>query len=224
MPSAALSFDIARACERLHDGPSAVRWYRDYLRRTGGAAPDRQQVERRIAQLTAASPPATSQRLSVATHPEGAVLDVRVAPSGKKAPEASGEAPSTREKELAPGSQPARSDERAKPSDRGALQTTGYVVAGFGGAAVAGGVVFELLRRGSGSDGAPATPGANGPVADTAAERQELAARVLVASGAVLLATGGVLLVLGSRTVEQRPQVVAACLPGGCAATFRGKF
>ncbi len=216
VPSAALSFDVARAYERLHDGPSAVLWYRDYLRRTGGAAPDRRRVERRIAELTADGSPATAQ-LSAATPPVGTVLRAE-----KKDPDTSVSTPLIRENGAAPRTEPRRG-ERVKPSERETLQTTGYIVAGFGGAAVAGGVALELLQRGSRTDATTAGPGTNVAVADTSAERQEIAARVLVASGAALLATGGVLLVLGSRTAE-RPQVSAACLPGGCTASFRGKF
>ena len=35
--SATLSFNIARAYEKLHDDAGALRWYRDYLRRSPNA-------------------------------------------------------------------------------------------------------------------------------------------------------------------------------------------
>jgi tetratricopeptide (TPR) repeat protein len=37
-PSAALSFNIARAYEKIDDVAAALRWYRDYVRRTPGTA------------------------------------------------------------------------------------------------------------------------------------------------------------------------------------------
>src|SRR6185436_18266878 len=36
-PSAPLSFNVARAYQKLGDGSSALRWYRDYLRRNPNA-------------------------------------------------------------------------------------------------------------------------------------------------------------------------------------------
>jgi tetratricopeptide (TPR) repeat protein len=43
-PSAALSFNIARAYENTNDAPATLRWYRDYLRRDPNAA-DKADVE-----------------------------------------------------------------------------------------------------------------------------------------------------------------------------------
>lgn len=49
-PSAALSFNIGRCYERLHDPRRAVVWYRDYLTRSDNP-PDAANVKTRIARL-----------------------------------------------------------------------------------------------------------------------------------------------------------------------------
>ncbi|HEX4473432.1 MAG TPA: PEGA domain-containing protein [Polyangiaceae bacterium] len=51
-PSAVLSFDIARAYEKLDDVPNALLWYRDFLRRTTNPS-DQAQANRAIASLEA---------------------------------------------------------------------------------------------------------------------------------------------------------------------------
>src|SRR6187402_1513335 len=51
-PSPALSFNIARAYERLDDASGALRWYRDYLRRSP-AAKNAPEVRARVAELAA---------------------------------------------------------------------------------------------------------------------------------------------------------------------------
>jgi|SRR4051812_44455863 tetratricopeptide (TPR) repeat protein len=50
-PSAALSFNIARCYEQLHDPRHAIEWYRDYLERSEDAG-DALSVKARIARLT----------------------------------------------------------------------------------------------------------------------------------------------------------------------------
>src|SRR5262249_36376341 len=49
-PSAALSFNIAAAYEKIDQPPAALRWYRDYLRRAPDAQ-DRAQIEGTVAKL-----------------------------------------------------------------------------------------------------------------------------------------------------------------------------
>jgi tetratricopeptide (TPR) repeat protein len=71
-PSAAFSFNIARAYSQASDAPNALRWYRDYLRRSPGAANaaevkalvldyERELAKRGVQQLTIVSnPPAAT--------------------------------------------------------------------------------------------------------------------------------------------------------------------
>lgn len=72
-PSPALSFNIARAYERLDDTSGALRWYRDYLRRNPHAknAPE---VKARVAALAARLAQTGVQQLSVLSMPDGATV------------------------------------------------------------------------------------------------------------------------------------------------------
>ncbi len=72
-PSAALSFNIARAYERLDDASGALRWYRDYLRRSP-KAPNAADVQTRISELSAKLAQSGVQQLTVVSMPLGAVV------------------------------------------------------------------------------------------------------------------------------------------------------
>jgi tetratricopeptide (TPR) repeat protein len=74
-PSPALSFNIARAYERLEDAPGALRWYRDYLRRNPQAT-NAAEVRARIAQLTLVLEARGVQQLSVLGKPAGAEVSI----------------------------------------------------------------------------------------------------------------------------------------------------
>lgn len=80
-PSAALSFNIARAFERLDDTPAALRWYRDYLRRDPQAA-NAQEVLARVNELAAKLAQRGVQQLSVLSTPEGASVLIDRQPAG----------------------------------------------------------------------------------------------------------------------------------------------
>jgi len=91
-PSPALSFNIARAYEKLEDTSGALRWYRDYLRR----APDSRnasEARTRVAALAAKLAQQGLQQLSLLSDPVGGKLTI----DGR----AVGETPYTGE--LAPG-------------------------------------------------------------------------------------------------------------------------
>ena len=77
-PSAALSFNVALAYERLDDTSGALRWYRDYLRRNP-AAPNAADVRKRISELSGKLSQRGVQQLTVMSTPDGAVvtLDAR---------------------------------------------------------------------------------------------------------------------------------------------------
>lgn len=72
-PSPALSFNIARAYERLDDTTGALRWYRDYLRRSPNAK-NAAGVKERIATLAARLAQTGLQQLSVLSMPDGATV------------------------------------------------------------------------------------------------------------------------------------------------------
>lgn len=79
-PSPALSFNIALSYERLTDTSGALRWYRDYLRRSPGAK-NATEVRARVAELAARLARSGVQQLSVLSTPAGAsvLIDGRAA-------------------------------------------------------------------------------------------------------------------------------------------------
>ena len=80
-PSAPLSFNIARAYEKLGDDAGALRWYRDYLRRNPAAA-NASVVQGLITGLAHALQNKGVQQLTVLTSPAGATVTVDDQPVG----------------------------------------------------------------------------------------------------------------------------------------------
>src|SRR6188768_3647190 len=80
-PSAPLSFNIARAYEKLADDAGALRWYRDYLRRNPDAA-NATTVKPLIAALAESLRKKGVQQLTVLTSPAGATVTVDDHPLG----------------------------------------------------------------------------------------------------------------------------------------------
>jgi tetratricopeptide (TPR) repeat protein len=72
-PSAPLSFNVARAFEKLEDTSGALRWYRDFLRRSPQAA-NAAEVRAKVAALAAALAQRGLQQLSVLSDPDGATV------------------------------------------------------------------------------------------------------------------------------------------------------
>lgn len=80
-PSAALSFNIARSFERLGNHSSALRWYRDYQRRSPQAA-NAAEVEARVTELAARLAEKGVQQLSILSTPDGAAVTIDNRPMG----------------------------------------------------------------------------------------------------------------------------------------------
>jgi tetratricopeptide (TPR) repeat protein len=80
-PSAALSFNIARAYEKIGDDSSSLQWYRDFRRRDP-AAKNGAEVEERIHVLEAALAAKGVQQLTVLSRPLGATVIVDEQPLG----------------------------------------------------------------------------------------------------------------------------------------------
>src|SRR4051812_21496637 len=72
-PSAALSFNIALTYEKLTDTSGALRWYRDYLRRSP-RAPNAATVQARINELSNKLSRGGLQQLTVISTPGGATV------------------------------------------------------------------------------------------------------------------------------------------------------
>jgi tetratricopeptide (TPR) repeat protein len=80
-PSAPLSFNIARAYEKLGDDSGALRWYRDYLRRNPDAS-NAATVRPLITALAEALRKKGVQQVTVLTSPAGATVTVDDRPVG----------------------------------------------------------------------------------------------------------------------------------------------
>ena len=80
-PSAPLSFNIARAYEKLPDDAGALRWYRDYLRRNPEAA-NASTVRPVIAALAESLRKKGVQQLTVLSTPAGATVTIDDQPLG----------------------------------------------------------------------------------------------------------------------------------------------
>jgi len=74
-PSAPLSFNIARAYEKLGDDSGALRWYRDYLRRAPNA-PNANDVAGNVARFEARLAKKGVQQLTVLSTPSGATVSI----------------------------------------------------------------------------------------------------------------------------------------------------
>lgn len=80
-PSSALSFNIARAYEKIKDSANALRWYRDYLRREP-EADDKEQVSELIAGYEKVLQKKGVQQLTVLSEPAGATVSIDRRPVG----------------------------------------------------------------------------------------------------------------------------------------------
>ncbi len=80
-PSAPLSFNIARAYEKLGDDSGALRWYRDYLRRSPNAA-NAGEVKALVERFEARLASKGVQQLTVLSQPPGATVSVDDTPVG----------------------------------------------------------------------------------------------------------------------------------------------
>jgi tetratricopeptide (TPR) repeat protein len=74
-PSAPLSFNIARAYEKLGDDSGALRWYRDYLRRSPNAA-NASDVSANIERYEARLAKKGVQQITVLSTPTGATINI----------------------------------------------------------------------------------------------------------------------------------------------------
>ena len=80
-PSAPLSFNIARAYEKLGDDAGALRWYRDYLRRSP-AAKNARDVAVLVQHFEGRLESKGVQQLTVLSTPDGATIAIDSAPIG----------------------------------------------------------------------------------------------------------------------------------------------
>jgi tetratricopeptide (TPR) repeat protein len=249
-PSAALSYNIARAYEKLADDAQTLRWYRNYLR-LNPAATNAAEVAGYIRTLSATLAKKGIQQVSVLSAPAGATvaidgnplgvtpLTVELPPGAHTAllslrgysdaatdftlPSA---APIDVSVTLRPAPQsPAASAPAAAEShpESRRFGIVPYVTLGVAGACLGAAGIFELSRR-SAQDAAKNEPEQLAFEEDVKAiDNRRTAARVLLGAGSVLAVTGGVLLLL-NRRVSPESRAVVAGVPGGATLGWEQRF
>jgi tetratricopeptide (TPR) repeat protein len=246
-PSAALSYNIARAYEKLADDAQTLRWYRNYLRLDPNAK-NAAEVRGYVESLSAKLAKQGIQQLTVLTTPAGATVAIDGTPLGVS--------PLT--VELRPGTHTAQVSRRgfadvngkftlpeatpidlsvtlqAAPADSAKAPDTNretgrrfgiapYLTLGAAAVCLGTAGIFEALRR-------SAQNSARSEQVQLAYEQdiddmnsRQTTARVLLGVGGVLAATGVTLLVLNTPiTPESRARVAA--VPGGATFSLNGSF
>ncbi|HET7544514.1 MAG TPA: PEGA domain-containing protein [Polyangiaceae bacterium] len=246
-PSAALSYNIARAYEKLADDAQTLRWYRNYLR-LSPEAKNAAEVQGYIQTLSAALSRRGIQQLTVLTSPSGATVAIDGVPLGVS--------PLT--VELHPGRHDAQVSRRgfsdvtgnfvlpqataidlsvtlptlppeherpadAEPQTARRFGIVPYLTLGAAAACLGSAGIFEALRR-SAQNSARHEPVQLEYQQDVETmNSRQTTARVLLGVGSVLAATGVTLLVLNRPlTPESRARV--AGVPGGATLSLEQRF
>ena len=245
-PSAALSYNIARAYEKLSDDAQTLRWYRNYLR----LSPDSKNaadVQGYIHALSAALAKQGVQQLTVLTSPAGATVAIDGTPLGVS--------PLT--VELRPGSHSAQVSRRgysdvtgnfvlppATPIDlnvtlqlaptnqptadatqesRRRFGIAPYVTLGAAAACLASAGIFESLRRSAQNSARNEHVQLEYEHDIDDMNSRQTTARVLLGVGGALAVTGITLLSFNTRlTPESRARVAA--VPGGATFALERRF
>jgi tetratricopeptide (TPR) repeat protein len=246
-PSAALSYNIARAYEKLADDAQTLRWYRNYLRLNPGAK-NAAEVRGYVDALSAALAKRGIQQLTVLTTPPGATVAIDGTPLGvspltvelRPGPHSAQVSrrgfadvngkftlPEATPIDLSVTLQATRADDAKAPdADRETGRRFGiapYVTLGAAAVCLGSAGIFEALRR-------SAQNSARSEQVQLAYEQdiddmnsRQTTARVLLGVGGVLAATGVTLLVLNTPlTPESRARVAA--VPGGATVSLNGSF
>ena len=246
-PSAALSYNIARAYEKLADDAQTLRWYRNYLRLSPQAS-NAAEVEGYVRSLSRALSKQRIQQVTILSTPPGA----RVAIDGNPL----GVTPLTTE--LRPGKHRASLSlggfadfeaefeltsstpldvnvglERQKDASRGqpALDDQGkrrfgvvpYVTLGVAAACLGGAAIFEVSRRSAQNSAKNENVQLDYERDIDAMQSRQTTARVLLGVGGVLAVTGATLLVFNTRLTPDSRALVAG-VPGGATFSLEQRF
>jgi len=253
-PSAALSFNIARAYERLHDTSGALRWYRDYLRRSPKAK-NAAEVRQKVAALSATLSQSGVQQLTVLSTPLGAsvVIDGRavgVTPftgdlalgkhrvlldlSGYRdashdvllAADGPLDLSSTLEHEAPPSrATPASPSLFADRANGRRFGIAPWLIGGTGLVGLGGALGFELARRSHENAAENAPDQVTLKKESDAMQRDKTTARVLVGVGGALVVTGSVMLLFNQPDpAAKAPRIALGCTFSGCTALAKGAF
>ncbi len=248
-PSAALSYNIARAYEKLADDAQTLRWYRNYLRLNPQAA-NRTEVEGYVKTLSATLAKKGIQQVTVLSAPPGATVAIDGQPLGvtpltvelppgthKSQLSSRGYADTASDFTLAAGT-PLDVSVTLQPAPRAASSSTApaapaasgrrfgivpWVTLGVAAVCLGGAGIFELSRRSAQSDAKDEPVQLPFEQNVDAMNGRRDAARVLLGVGSVLAVTGGVLLVFNTRVTSESRAVVAG-VPGGATLGWQRSF
>jgi len=246
-PSAALSYNIARAYEKLADDAQTLRWYRNYLRLSPDAK-NATEVQGYIRSLSAALAKQGIQQLTVLTAPEGATvaidgtplgvspLTVELRPGNHSAQvsrrgytdvNGSFVLPQTTPLDLkvtlqlAPNENRPQADARGESSRRFGIAP--YITLGAAAVCLGSAGIFEVMRRSAQSSARNEQVQIDYEHDIDDMNSRQTAARVLLGVGGVLAVTGVTLLAFNTRvSPESRARV--AGVPGGAMISLERRF
>jgi tetratricopeptide (TPR) repeat protein len=242
--NAALAYNTALAYEAMGDGANALRWAREYLRRSPEAA-DRDVVQRMIDAQEARLEAKGLQQLTVLSDPAGATVlvdrkPVGVTPwtgelppgahalllklEGHAAAERTFELPASDAIEIRVSLAPvtaSRKSDRSQGLVIGGSIGIGVALAAFGTA-----IGLEVARNAEEEQAKQTLLQLDSLAHLETMEDLQLGSRVAAGVGGALATAGGTMLIVGlvSDGGEAEPPVSAGCGPDGCVFTLRGAF
>ena len=243
-PSAALSYNIARAYEKLSDDAQTLRWYRNYLRLNPHAA-NSADVTKYVQHLSAALEKQGIQQVTLLSTPIGATVAIDNRPLGVtpltvELPPGShsatlskrGFAEATSHFEL-PATVPTDVSVDLKPAPASAALSNGdrgrrfgiapWVTLGAATACLGGALGFELARRSArnSADSENVQLAFENDVQNVNSRRTT--ARVFLLAGGALAVTGVTLLAFNKRLTPESRATIAGT-PGGATFTIERSF
>jgi tetratricopeptide (TPR) repeat protein len=244
-PSAALSYNIARAYEKLADDAQTLRWYRNYLRLSPSAT-NAADVQKYVAVLSDALAKKGIQQVTVLSAPVGATVSIDGTPLGvtpltvelrpgehalslsaRSYADASqrftlaASTPIDLQIQLEPA--PASNELAAGYDHRRRFGIAPYVTLGIGGALLGASAIFELERRSAQNSAKSDTTQLDYEHDYDATHSRQVTARVLLGAGGIVAMTGAALLVFNARLSPESRASVAG-LPGGGALYLEHSF
>ena len=246
LPSAALSYNIARAYEKLADDAQTLRWYRNYLRLSPQAA-NAAEVQGFVRGLSLALAKQGIQQLTVLTTPPGATVAIDGKPLGvtpltvELRPGRHGvllsrrgftdfngqfDLPSATPMDLNITLQAAakvESTAAAHPETGRRFGIAPYLTLGAAALCLGSAGIFELSRRSAQDDAANEQVQLDYERDIDAMNSRQTSARVLLGVGGVLAVAGTTLLVFNKRLTPDSHAVVAG-VPGGALLSLGRRF